>query len=88
MGTLKKKKKSIWLKDLRNYFSGGNGFIHKAYRISPSLNRLCYCPLVLRAMVRDADEGEDDNLSRKISKATPKCEMVLLYKIMIQQILT
>lgn len=52
------------------------------------MNRLCYCPLVLRAMVRDADEGGDDNLSQKISKAKPKCEMVLLYKIMIQQILT
>lgn len=51
-------------------------------------NRVCYCPLVLRGMVGDAGEGEDDNLLGKISKAMPKCEMVLLQKIMIQQILT
>lgn len=30
--------------------------------------------------MRDAGEGGNDNLSGKISKATPKCEMVLLYK--------
>lgn len=43
-------------------------------------NRLCYCPLVHRSIVGDAGEGGNDNLSGKISKATPKCEMVLLYK--------
>ena len=77
--------KCTWLKDLRNYFSGGDGFINKAYRTGPLLNGLCYCPLMLRGTVGDADKGDDDNLSGKISKATPKCEMVFLYKIMIQQ---